>query len=120
MVRFFELRGTGKSFRLMQMAYAQDGIFVSHDAKPAMKMAEEWGFDPKKITFMSFYDFIYGGCRGCDKPVFIDEAEYMLQYMAQGHLKGYSIGMENNEQYWPYLQPDAEKYIKWTKESRAE
>ncbi len=112
MVRFFELKGTGKSFRLMQMAYANDGIFVSRDEKIAMEMAEEWGFDPKKITFMSFHDFIYGGDRDYNKPIFIDEAENMLQYMAQGHLRGYSIGIKNNEQYWPYLQSGRQEVFK--------
>lgn len=118
MVRFFELRGTGKSLRLMQMAYAQDGIFVSRDSGLARKMAENWGFDPQKITFMDFYDFIHGACRGRSKPIFIDEAEKMLQYMAYGSLKGYSVGIgEDNDQYWPYLQSDPEK---WMKEPKTE
>ncbi len=112
MVRFFELRGTGKTMRLMQMASAQNGIFVSANPKFAKKMAKDKGFDPEKIIFMGFSEFINGECEHYNKPVFIDEAENMLQYIAHWHLKGYSIGIEDNEQYWPYLYSKPKKHVK--------
>ncbi len=116
MVRFIELRGTGKTFRLIQMVCANQGIFVCQNPRWVKKQAEIWGYSKEaldKVVFMSAEAFLEGKHRGFnDKPIFIDDVELILKKIAgeETPLTGYSIsiddGLNIENQYWPLLNPD--------------
>ena len=103
MFNIIEDRGTGKTRRLMEEAYKNNGIFVCQNAYPMREKANAYGFVGLQIV--SFEEFIenirpylmYGdvmkqGFEGPNRePIYIDELEGFVNFICFNKFKGYTI-----------------------------
>lgn len=103
MFNIIEDRGTGKTRRLMEEAYNNNGIFVCQNAYPMREKANAYGFTGLKI--ISFEEFIeniqphtmYSDVmkQGYKAPsgenIYIDELEGLVNFICFNKFKGYTI-----------------------------
>jgi len=84
MYKIIRPRGGGKTTTVMDMAMMDKNIIiVCMNPKLYENLARERGFNPTKLRFISFNDFINLKGYGPENKYIIDEIDAFVQYMAQ-------------------------------------
>lgn len=103
MFNIIEDRGTGKTKRLMEEAYKNNGIFVCQNAYPMREKANAYGFAGLKIVsfeefiedihpYIMYSDVTKQGYQGPNRePIYIDELEGFVNFICFNRFKGYTI-----------------------------
>ena len=84
-------RGTGKTCRLLDLAYKNDGIVLCKDPEVVRKKAHGYGITG--LTFISFDEYpFYDNKEG--KPMYILNLKEFLEFFDE-QVAGYSLTLED-------------------------
>lgn len=89
----YKPRGKGKTTEIIKEVLKNDGILIVRDA--IIKRGVVGNYPSLKGQVFSCYDVKKRGLYGIRKPVYIDDADYLLQeFIGENEIKGITITME--------------------------
>ena len=80
MIKIIDTRGSGKTTKLLKLAYDEELVVVEptkHAADYVKKMAKDLGYDG--VNIISSSEFMSGACMKYHKHFLIDELEWFLE-----------------------------------------
>lgn len=97
MYRIIDDRGTGKTGKLMELA-EQTGAVIACINPFAMKQ-KAYSYGITNIEFISYKDVFDYRHKSPDVEIYIDELEVFVNSFLFGHLKGYTLSLEDKIKY---------------------
>lgn len=90
MFRIIEDRGTGKTKRLIQEAYKNNGVILCMN--PVSMREKAIAYNIPFMNFASYDNFLYYSTNTDKRPIYIDELEIFL---SRYNVAGYNMSIED-------------------------